>query len=623
MAQTIDQLYQSVLGRAPDAPGQQYWQQQFGETIDPQEEQAFKAAAIPEQNVNKLYQDVLGRAPEQAGMDYWRTQIGQTIDPGEQDKFIQAAFPEMGVAGLYKNILGREADEGGLKHWQEQFGDTLDQQELFSFRKNALTQELLPQNFNEDNVSKFFALPDIGIGDVNQFISSAKSNQNLTDQQKKFVSDLETKVSGLANTWGKYEGVDPYQAETIYSQIKNITNAAGGKNWSGDWMSGGDNATKEAAAKLAKLGVDNLADLKVTPKYTKYDAVELYNGSPVQADEGGKYYLTYNDFIGGNDKTYLPAEAQTQLAFPQLVGGGGESGGEYTQYTPLTADELKTYDPKTGKFEMLTGKNLIDGSTGKVISSAAGESNNFVIDYYDTGNFLKGKDKTFGIMFNDAGVPIPYTSTEKTGLVYTPILPLALGFLLPGIGNAISGAISGALPGAAVTGGAGAAGAAAGIGFVPATATNSLISGALGSGIMSGVTSELTGGDFGKGFLGGAFGSGVGSLVGGALPADWSSAVKSGIANTAGGVARTAVMGGDIGNALLSGAVGTGLNATLGSVAQQVGLTPQEMNVFSGIVAPLITKGSIGPSDILRLATQFKQGSSPYSQSQGATPYSQ
>ncbi len=600
MAQTIDQLYQSVLGRAPDAPGQQYWQQQFGETIDPQEEQAFKAAAIPEQNVNKLYQDILGRAPEQAGMDYWRTQIGQTIDPGEQDKFIQAAFPEMGVAGLYKNILGREADEGGLKHWQEQFGDTLDQQELFSFRKNALTQELLPQNFNQDNVSKFFALPDIGMGDVNQFISSAKSNQNLTDQQKKFVSDLETKVSGLADTWGKYEGIDPYQAETIYSQIKNITNAAAGKNWSGDWMSGGDNATKEAAARLAKLGVDNLADLKVTPQYTKYNAVELYNGQPIQTDEGGKYYSIYNEFIGGNDKKYLPAGAQTQLAFPQLVGGGGESGGEYTQYTPLTADELKTYDPKTGKFEMLTGKNLIDGSTGKVISSATGESNNFVIDHYDTGNFFKGKDKTFGIMFNDAGVPIPYTSTEKTGLVTTPILPILLGMVG---GPLLSGALAG-------TGSA-------------ALAQGTLLNSALSQGIMSGIGSEIGGGDFLKGLAGGALGAGVGSLVGGALPADWSSAVKSGIANTAGGVARTAVMGGDIGNALLSGVVGTGLNATLGSVAEQVGLTPQQTNVFSGIVAPLITKGSIGPSDILRLATQFKQGSSPYSQSQGATPYSQ
>lgn len=49
MAKSINDLYQSVLGRAPDAAGVKYWQQQFGSTIEPAEVEAFKKAAAPEQ----------------------------------------------------------------------------------------------------------------------------------------------------------------------------------------------------------------------------------------------------------------------------------------------------------------------------------------------------------------------------------------------------------------------------------------------------------------------------------------------------------------------------------------------------------------------------------------------
>lgn len=45
---TVEQLYQDILGRAPDVEGQQYWQQQFGSSVDPTEMQTFLAAAQPE-----------------------------------------------------------------------------------------------------------------------------------------------------------------------------------------------------------------------------------------------------------------------------------------------------------------------------------------------------------------------------------------------------------------------------------------------------------------------------------------------------------------------------------------------------------------------------------------------
>jgi len=45
---TVAELYQSILGRAPDAAGQAYWQSQFGDTIDPTELATFTQAAQPE-----------------------------------------------------------------------------------------------------------------------------------------------------------------------------------------------------------------------------------------------------------------------------------------------------------------------------------------------------------------------------------------------------------------------------------------------------------------------------------------------------------------------------------------------------------------------------------------------
>jgi hypothetical protein len=57
---TIEQMYQTVLGRAPDEGGLAYWKQQFGDTVDPNELATFKQAAAPEistvqQNADKWF----------------------------------------------------------------------------------------------------------------------------------------------------------------------------------------------------------------------------------------------------------------------------------------------------------------------------------------------------------------------------------------------------------------------------------------------------------------------------------------------------------------------------------------------------------------------------------------
>ena len=156
-APTLEQTYQTVLGRAPDAGGLAYWQQQFGDKVSPAELEVFKQAAIPELNrpYEDLYQEVLGRAPDPEGLTNWQKQFGNSIDETEKQYFLKAAAPELAktqynqpaydasgnqyakVEDLYRDVLGRASDKSGLDYWTAQFGNVIDPNEVKKFRSAA------------------------------------------------------------------------------------------------------------------------------------------------------------------------------------------------------------------------------------------------------------------------------------------------------------------------------------------------------------------------------------------------------------------------------------------------------------------------------------------------------
>ena len=172
----------------------------------------------------------------------------------------------------------------------------------------------------------------------------------------------------------------------------------------------------------------------------------------VGTDANGKKY-TYrgtDEFGAPNIIEYLPGGVKTQISYL-----------DEDRYAPLTEAELASYDPKTGTYKKESGNSLIDSLSGKVIATnqkflGSYDPNNFVIDAYDTGNFFKGKDKAFGIRLSPEGVPIPYISTERTGLSADP---LALAAILGITGLGLFGG-AGAAGAGASSAGAGAAGAA-------------------------------------------------------------------------------------------------------------------------------------------------------------------
>ena len=158
---SIEQVYLDVLGRAPDPRGLEYWQSQFGPTVDANELATFQAAAAPElanplsniTSVADLYTNVLQRESDTPGQKYWESQFGPTIDANELATFKAAAVPELSgllsqpaqvtqpanvatqidpnsdLSNLYNEYFERAPDQGGYDYWMSQFGPTIDASE--------------------------------------------------------------------------------------------------------------------------------------------------------------------------------------------------------------------------------------------------------------------------------------------------------------------------------------------------------------------------------------------------------------------------------------------------------------------------------------------------------------
>ena len=99
--------------------------------------------------IQQAYQQVLGRTPNAEEIAYWQKQFGNSVDAKELSTFSVAAQPERAavpttnnaVRQMYLSVLGREPDASGLKYFSDLFGDDVNAAELGAFRGMA-TQEI-------------------------------------------------------------------------------------------------------------------------------------------------------------------------------------------------------------------------------------------------------------------------------------------------------------------------------------------------------------------------------------------------------------------------------------------------------------------------------------------------
>jgi hypothetical protein len=445
---------------------------------------------------------------------------------------------------------------------------------------------LNPLRNYEASYKETLSKPDLSGGDVLKFLEESKKNEGINTAYGSKIDEQIAKLEELNQKWSGYK-VDGYQAENIYNQINKITEAAGGKNWSGDWMSGGENAKLETTRLLIDKGVDNLSDLGVEKNYKQTSAdAEFYNGQHVRKDEYGQKYILTTTSSGDSEyssPTYLPADAQTT---PGRAVAGGSGGDTYTNFVPLTEEELKTYDPKTNSFEEAAGNKLIDKSTGKTISTS--NDNKFTLDSYNTGNFFAGRSKQLGIMMTDDGVPVPYQTSQREGFKYSPAFPIMMSMLAPGVGSAISGA----LPGAGVA----ASGATAAI-------SPTLMNTALTQGIMGAGTAALTGQDILKGAILGGISAPISTGINSLLPAGMDPNMARSITGAGTGFAKGLLQGGDfedlLGQGVLSGLTNYGFGELSRGVGNTFNLTPDQLNLAAGIAAPLLQGKNVNPMNLI------------------------
>ena len=197
---SIQTAYERVLGRTPSADEVAYWQSTFGNSVDPVELSTFSVAAQPElaaaaptnTAVRDMYQQVLGRAPDASGLQYFAERFGTSIDPTELGIFQSMAAEEvaanaarnagtgtddivdiqvivygpdgtsysnpaaaraagvtnytmqpparaattttgMSIADAYQRVLGRAPSASEVTYWQSQFGSDVDPTELSTF----------------------------------------------------------------------------------------------------------------------------------------------------------------------------------------------------------------------------------------------------------------------------------------------------------------------------------------------------------------------------------------------------------------------------------------------------------------------------------------------------------
>lgn len=104
----VDGLYQSVLGRAPDQGGADYWRQQFGDTIDDNERQIFQNSAQAE--LQGRTQQPTGLPQQPQGMPTGGGGKGGQQLQGTQGASTNSATsgqPMMGAPNQYSNTVGQ------------------------------------------------------------------------------------------------------------------------------------------------------------------------------------------------------------------------------------------------------------------------------------------------------------------------------------------------------------------------------------------------------------------------------------------------------------------------------------------------------------------------------------
>jgi hypothetical protein len=222
---SVNSLYDTVLGRAPDQGGLSYWNQQFGDTVDENELATFKAAAAPELSMTGYTAPAAPTAPYQDIVSQWAaanpnatpSQLTAAIQSaggltpefanavakqyGTTSDYVNSAYQaNQGINSLYQTYLGRAPEsQAVVDQYISQYGPTIDPNEIAAFRA-AAAAELKNTGFLSNPVK----------GEVQSYVNSVLGDKTLS------FADQANKIIGRS----REVGLTPAQLESMYGKEK-------------------------------------------------------------------------------------------------------------------------------------------------------------------------------------------------------------------------------------------------------------------------------------------------------------------------------------------------------------------------------------------------------------------
>jgi hypothetical protein len=421
--------------------------------------------------------------------------------------------------------------------------------------------KITPVNF-ETEYNRLRADPNLNEDQTRTFLESALKDPTI---KAKFGDKLQPTLDELNKP----------PKERMLGQIGTQQKALGGQYYQGVFAD-----PKKMADILEDKGVKSLADLgqkekfkttKAEVQYTTADGQRLteFNdgtlGYAVDSGDSGEWRMVPKDQAKASYGTYKTVQ-------------DGEN--TYNEFAPLSEAEQATL--KDGKYQESVGNVVVNKRTGEELTDATRQ-----LAYQSSSGGMNKKKNYLTVEFTKDGTPVLVAKQEKAGLgkalqEAAPMLAVALPFVLPGLGAAISS-------GLASVGGS-------------AMAAGSLANAALTQGIISGGIGSLTGQDFGKSFLSGAVTPVIGAGIGSLLPAGLDANAARAITGAGTGVVKGALQGGDFGDLLKQGVIGGATSYGLGEATKGMNLTPQQLNMASSVVSPLIQGKKVDPLKVLSSA---------------------
>lgn len=419
-------------------------------------------------------------------------------------------------------------------------------------------------------INKILNNTDSTLADTKKIVESGRSNGAINKLYGTNLDTLDAKIAEMEDRWKGFEGVEPMHAQRVYDQISGQRKAIGDDRY----FRGTFADPMKTAAVLARKGIDTLADIGQKEKFETVPAEKrFFTEDGMQVFDLGNGTFGVPDAEGGASFTVPKSEVKTEYGRLENVLHSGPDGDYYkSEFVPISEKEVD----KDGNYQKLLGKVAIDKDTGKEIAGLDG-----TIEAEKSGRWNNRKRNELNVQFTKEGVPVIYSTQEKTGLGalvqdLAPMISMALPFMLPGVGSALSSSLAG-------IGGS-------------SLASGTLLNQALTQGILSGGLSTLGGGQFEKGFIGGAVAPVVGAGISSMLPTGIDSALAKTLTTAGTGAVRGALQGGDfkdiLAGGIASGLADYGVNTALGAS----GLTPQQLNFATGIVAPLLQGNKITPA---------------------------